>query len=322
MYALRHQIIDVLKNIKHVNYWVLLLMIPLQLLDYDAFARMYGHILKYLKQPVRYRALYRVSLELNFVNHAFPSGGISGISFFGLRLRRYGVKPGTATLLQLMKFILIFLSFQVFLAIGLVALAIGGKANDVMLLVAAVLATFAFVATFVAAYIVGSKERIHTFFVFVTRMINKLLHAVRPRHPETISIAGLEHFLNDMHENYMELRGNFPALRSGFLFALIANLCEIATIYAVYIAFGHWVNIGAVIIAYAIANFAGLVSVLPGGIGIYEALMTATLTAGGVPAALSIPVIVMYRVLSMALQLIPGWILYHRALSRDEDADG
>ena len=82
-----------------------------------------------------------------------------------------------------------------------------------------------------------------------------------------------------------------------------------------YVAFGEWVNIGAIILAYAVANFAGLISVLPGGIGIYEALMTGVLAAAGIPAALSLPVTVMFRVLSTTLQIIPGYYFYHKAVS-------
>jgi uncharacterized protein (TIRG00374 family) len=100
----------------------------------------------------------------------------------------------------------------------------------------------------------------------------------------------------------------------------MANTTEILAVYVVYIAFGHWVNPGAVILAYAVANFAGLISVLPGGVGIYEALMTATLAAAGVPAAVSIPVTVMYRVLNITIQVIPGYFFYHKALHKDDAA--
>jgi uncharacterized protein (TIRG00374 family) len=82
----------------------------------------------------------------------------------------------------------------------------------------------------------------------------------------------------------------------------------------VYIAFDAYVNVGAVILAYAVANFAGLVSVLPGGVGIYEALMTGVLIAAGIPARLSLPVTIMYRVLNTLLQVPPGYALYHRTL--------
>jgi uncharacterized protein (TIRG00374 family) len=72
-----------------------------------------------------------------------------------------------------------------------------------------------------------------------------------------------------------------------------------------------------VIIAYAVANFAGLVSILPGGIGIYEGLMTLVLAASGIPSGVSLPVTVMYRVVNMLVQLPPGYVLYHRALHSD-----
>jgi uncharacterized protein (TIRG00374 family) len=85
-------------------------------------------------------------------------------------------------------------------------------------------------------------------------------------------------------------------------------------VYIVYVAFGHFVNFGAVILAYAVANFAGLVSVLPGGVGVYEGLMTLVLVASGVPSKLSLPVTVMYRVVNTLIQLPPGYVYYHRTL--------
>lgn len=319
IYAIHQQIIDTFKNIKHVNYWALLLMIPLQILDYDVYARMYRDILAHLKQPVKYWPLYRVSLELNFINHAFPSGGVSGISYFGVRLRSFGVKAGTSTLMQLVKFILIFLSFQAVLGFGLLALAIGGKANNIMLLASGILATLTVVATLFLGYVVGSKTRIHHFFTFLTRLVNRLIHMVH-RNPEAINISRVEQALDEMHENYMLLKGNTKLIKWSLFYGLVANICEILTIYVVYVAFGHFVNIGAVIVAYAVANFAGLISVLPGGVGVYEALMAATLVAGGIPAALSIPVILMYRILSMLVQLTPGWYFYHQALRKSGGA--
>src|SRR5438105_10621856 len=99
-----------------------------------------------------------------------------------------------------------------------------------------------------------------------------------------------------------------------FVYMTIANITEVASVYVVYIAFGKLVNVGAVILAYAVANFAGLISVLPAGIGIYEGLMTAVLAATGIPAKLSIPVTLMYRVLNMFIQLTPGYVLYQRAV--------
>ena len=38
---------------------------------------------------------------------------------------------------------------------------------------------------------------------------DKLIHVVRPRHPETISIAGAHKTFDDLHDNYMEFRKHF-----------------------------------------------------------------------------------------------------------------
>ena len=91
----------------------------------------------------------------------------------------------------------------------------------------------------------------------------------------------------------------------------MANFWEIMTIYVVYFAFGDLVNIGAVILAYGVANSAGFISVLPGGIGVYEILMTLTLGATGVSSKLSLPVTIMYRVINSLIQVPLGYFAYH-----------
>ena len=101
--------------------------------------------------------------------------------------------------------------------------------------------------------------------------------------------------------------------------SFVANLTEVLTLYVVFLAFGVWVNPGAIILAYAVANFAGLISFLPAGVGIFEGLMTAVLVATGVPVGVSIPVTVMYRVINMTIQLVPGYILYYRNLHKKLD---
>lgn len=317
IYAVRDQILDTISNFGKVNRYALLLIIPCQLLNYFAYTKMYQGLFRILDHEIRFKRMLRIVTELNFVNTVFPSGGVSGFSYFGVRMKGQGVRTGQATLVQMMRFILVFVSFQVLLLAGLIVLALGGQAGQVTILIAGSLATLLLVGTFMGAYIIGSKRRINHFFTVITRVVNRIIHFARPSHPETISVERVQYMLTDLHENYMLIKKDFGVLRRPLIFALLANIAEVATIYAVYIAFGSWVNPGAVIIAYAIANFAGLISVLPGGVGIYEALMTAVLASAGVPAGVSIPVTIMYRVLNMSLQLPIGYYFYHKAINED-----
>jgi uncharacterized protein (TIRG00374 family) len=316
IYATRSQIGSTFDNLGKVNSWALLLIIPLQALNYYSYANLYRYMLAILDVRVGLGDMYKVALELNFVNNVFPSGGVSSFSYFTVRMKQYNVPTAKSTLIQFMRFILVFISFQILLFVGLLTLAIGGQANDVMILIASSLATLLLGLTLFTAYVVGSKTRINNFLTFITKVVNRLIHVVRPNHPETINISRAQEVFIELHENYVVLKDNYKELKKPLLFALGANITEIATIYVVYIAFGQWVNPGAVIIAYAIANFAGLISVLPGGIGIYEGLTTAVLVAAGIPAGLGLSVTIMYRVLSMTLQVTPGWYLYYRFMHK------
>ena len=314
IYSLRHQIHDVIKNLGRVNTFWLLLMIPLELANYDAYARFYRRIFAIFGVKVSYKSMLKLTFELTFVNHILPSGGVSGISYFSVRMRSEGVSGPKATLAQVLKLFLLFFSFLPLLVLGVFLLALRGHVNNLIILVASSLITLLIVGTFIGIYIIESRSRINVSLTFIAKILNRLIAVVRRKHPETIDIEKAQKNFLELHDNYNTLKDNWRDLKVPFIYMLIANTTEIATLYVVYIAFGRLVNLGAVILAYSIANFAGLISVLPAGIGIYEGLMTGVLAATGIAAALSIPVTIMYRVINMFIQLTPGYLFYQRAL--------
>lgn len=316
IYLVRKDIGNALSDFAKINAIALILMVPLQILNYSAYAHMYQELLSMLgsKQPLK--RMYKIALELNFVNHVFPSGGVSGFSFFTARLKPYGVSTSQSTLTQTLRFMLTFASFVILLFIGLFMLALGGSASNMTILITCSLAFLTVFVIVVGMYVVSSKTRIHSFTQTMTIYVNKVIHILRPKHPETIGLKRVEKVFNETHQNYLLLREKFPQMRGPFFYSMLANVTELSTIYVVYIAYGQFVNPGAVIIAYALANFAGLVAVLPGGIGVYEGLMTAVLISAGVPAGLAISVTVMYRVINMALSLPIGYYFYHKALDK------
>ncbi len=314
IYSLRRQIVDVIANLGRVNSVALLLIIPIELANYDSYARLYRSFFAILGEKVRYWPMFRLTLELNFVNHILPSGGVSGISYFALRARSFGISGAKSTLSQVMKLFLLYVSFQPLLVLGVFFLALRGHTNNLIILVASSLVTLLVVGTLIGVYIIDSRSRINSFLTFITRLINGLIHIFRPSRPETFHIERAQKVFSELHDNYMIIKNRWRELKTPFIYMLIANITEVAALYVVYIAFGKLVNVGAVILAYAVANFAGLISVLPAGIGIYEGLMTAVLVATGIPAEVSIPVTVMYRVVNMFIQLTPGYVLYQNAL--------
>jgi len=318
IYAIRDELAQTIDNLTRVNAWALLLMIPIEAIDYHAQARLYQRLFAVVGNKLKYWYLLALSLELNFVNHVFPSGGVTGISYFSIKVghKEEDISNAKGTLIQLMKLALTFVSFEALLIIGVISLAVVGRINELSLLVAGMLSTVMVALTLLFVYIVGSKQRINAFFGAITRWVNKVLHRVLKKGPETINMDSARKVFDDFHDNYHLIMSHWTELKAPFAYAFIANVAEVMAIYVVFVAFGHVVNIGAVILAYGVANFAGLISVLPGGIGIYEALMVGVLAIAGVPAAVSLPAIIMYRVINTIIQLPPGYYFYHKSLSR------
>ncbi|MCA1807624.1 MAG: flippase-like domain-containing protein [Actinobacteria bacterium] len=314
-YSIRDEIMATIANLRSATLWPIIAIVPLAFLNHFVLGKLYQSVFRILGDRFRTRSMIRLSLELNFVNLVFPSAGVSGFSYLGIRMKGEEIEPGKSALVQAMRFTMLFISFQLLLGVGLLLLSLVGRVNNFVILVAASLSTLLFVGTILVGFIVSSKQRINGFFTGLTKVTNRLIQIVRPKHPETINIKRVEKVFTDLHNNYKLIRSNITELRRPILFAFASNVTEITSVYLAFTAFGATVNPGAIIIAYAVANFAGVLSILPGGIGVYEGLMTGVLVATGVPVAVSLPAIVTFRVVSMLSQVPAGYYFYQKNLT-------
>jgi len=264
--------------------------------------------------------MYSIALELNFVNHVFPSGGVSGFSYLSLRLRQSGISTAKSTLAQILRFALTFVSFLGILLIGMFILAMRRQTSPLTILVGSSIAFLTVFGVIIGVYIISSDKRIKAFTGWLPKALNRVISVFRKGNKDTINISRVERTMTDLHNNYVLLSKDPKSLKRPLMWALLINITDLVTIYTVYIAFGSWINPGALILAYAVANFAGLVAILPGGVGIYEGLMTATLASGGVDKALALSATVVYRVLNMLYFLPVGFYFYRRALKHPYSA--
>ena len=132
-----------------------------------------------------------------------------------------------------------------------------------------------------------------------------------------IKITKVERLLAEIHIDYRKIVNNPQRLLLPSLWALLANIFEVATIYIVFVAFGVFLNPGALIVAYALANFAGLIAVLPGGIGAYEPLMIAILIACGVNQEIAIGGTIVYRIINM-LAFTPVGLFFYWMVGKNQ----
>jgi uncharacterized protein (TIRG00374 family) len=313
------QIQEGIKQMRGAKYSIIALMIPLQVLNFFAIGKLYQSYFKNQGYLLSTKLMLKVALELNFVNNIFPSGGVAGFSYIGVRMRKQGIPVATTTLAQGMRFILTFISFLILLFLGMFLLSFGSgtSGGGLALFIGLSIAFLTLFMTLFVFFIVSSDKRIKTFTAFLPKVLNSLFNKFNHK-TNTINVSKIERLFGELHKDYVVISKDWGRLKKPFAWALVINLSEVATVYLAYIAIGQLVNPGAVILAYAVASFAGLIAIFPGGIGVYEALMTAVLASAGVPKALALSATLIYRIFTMMIFIPIGFVLYQLALRRGD----
>ena len=317
IYFSRHELTHAWELLERVNIWILLLLVPGQLLVYYAGGEM---IFSYLRakhsiERVSPLELARMSLEMNFVNHVLPSGGVSGISYMTWRLGKLGVTPGRATMSQVVRFATQFAALIALIALSVVIVTVDGNVNRWIILVSSILVSGMVGVILGCMYLMSSTKRITAFGNWLVRFTNRLVARVsfgRRRH--LLAQDRVEVFFTEMHHDYLALRQDKGMLMKPFLWGIVFTVADVALFVITFWALGEAVNPAPILIAYGVAALAGFFVVTPGGAGAYEAIMVAFLAVAGVGGSVAIAGIVLTRVILLLGTIIFGYVFYQLAL--------
>jgi len=309
----RHEIVRAFHLLDRVNIWILLLIIPVQLLSYYATG---GMIFSYLRskgnlKDTSHWAITRMALELNFVNHIIPSGGAAGFSYLGWVLSRHGVSPGRATMAQIVRFTIGFASFIVVLLVAVAALTYDHHVNRTVIIITSSLAAAALLLIVLSIYIIGNKKRLEGFSAWLTRTINRVVSFVtRGRKHDTLKLATIEPFFVQLHEDFEQIRADKRILIKPFIWGLVMSVCDVALLSIAFLSLGFWVNPATLAVAFGVSGAASIFSVTPGGAGVYEAIMITFLASAGVHPAEAIAGTLLARVSLLLGTIVFGYVFY------------
>jgi len=313
----RHELLRAWELLGRVNVWILLLLIPAQLLVYYAGAEMMFSYLRAKKsiEKVSGLSLARMALEMNFVNHILPSGGVSGVSYMSWRLGKYGVSSSRAIMAQVVRFAMGFVAFMVLLAVAVLVVTIDGSINRWMILMSSILVTSMVGAIIAAIYLLSSRTRVIAFAAWLTHRVNNIVRKVTfGRKKSVLKHKQVEVFFEEMHNDFVALRHDKAILVKPFLWGLLLTLADVSLFLITFWALGAAVNPAPILIAYGVAAIAGFFVVTPGGAGAYEAIMVAFLAVAGLEQGTAIAGIVLTRVILLLGTIILGYLFYQLAL--------
>lgn len=296
-----------------VDLWILALLIPVQFLSYYATG---GMIFSYLRSKGNLKEqshwfTTRLALELNFVNHILPSGGAAGFSYLAWILSKFKVSVSRSTMSQIIRFVMTFVSFVVLLVVAIIVLAFTGHLDRITIFIAIGLAAAAIGGIFILVWLIKSNERLRNFSAWLTKTINRFIRWItRGKKRKIVKEELFLEFFGGLHDDYLAIRRDRKTLVMPFIWAIIANILDVALIWISFWALGFAVDPALLFVAFGVASIAGAVSVTPGGAGVYEAVMVAFLASSGISPEVAIAGTLLARVTLLGGTIAFGYVFY------------
>ena len=81
-------------------------------------------------------------------------------------------------------------------------------------------------------------------------------------------------------------------------------------LWCTFAAFGYTIGLGHLLVGFVVAYSIGTLAPTPGGLGAVEGIMIALYVSFGVPSAIAVAVVLVYRIINFWLPIPPGFVAY------------
>ena len=308
------------QTLLNANIYYVLLLPVIQVINYSFIGEYYRRMFSRFSTKISRARSWGVVAAMNFVNQILPSGGLSGITYlaYGFKSR---VDTGKTTLIQLGRYIF---SFGAYALLGPIALLLvmfadntdelNGILTDFLRDPIAVSVFLAFIALgLLVASAVFWKGANRSIARFIAHFINFVKVKIL-RFKDPFKFTFIKKIMAEFHEG-MDLvsKEGWGILRPA-VFMLFSSLAEISIVYVSFLAVNSSPPIEVVFLSFVAANIAGVISVVPGDVGVHEAVMIIVLSAFGVSEAVAISATLLYRVFNKFIFLPIGFYFYAKIL--------
>lgn len=294
LYKHRQEMVQV-QTILHSGQWgFFVLALLLQLCFYLCQAYMYKEIIGVcLSLP--FWEIFSLTLNSNTTNKLIPSGGVSGLFAFMDRAKDKGVASELSILSNMWFYILDYLSFLLIVWWGAVYYSMYVGMHTIQVIAVAI---FSAIILLVSIFLVWVMRNMH--FIegwlernrsrrFIRRLYNPLHRIIKQ--------------MRLLKERWLSMKA---AILHSFLAALLMQLFDLFILYLCFIIVRYPVHWGMVVAGFGLASVLAMVSMVPQGIGIYEASMTWVYIQMGVPFSVAVTVALLYRAVTFWFAIVPG----------------
>jgi Mg2+-importing ATPase len=276
--------------------WLLLALL-LQGLTYFAEGENWRVVVRAAGVPISPLLTFRLALAKLFVDQAIPSAGLSGTVVIARALSQRHVPTPVVTSAVVIDLTSYYFAYIAALGVALVIALASGRASPLVLTLGALVIV---AGTLIVAAVLAVAARSVPRLERLTRRVPLLRDALR-------LLAKADPRLT--HRVRLHLFAT--------LWQLVTILCDALSMWLLLRALGVHASLPLVFASFMGASVLRTVSVLPAGLGPFEAASVATLTLADVPVTAALSATLLFRVLTLLLPLIPGMLLARSALMRD-----
>jgi len=308
----RGELEQLARVLRHADWLLLIFAVIAQAFFQLNEATIYWVMYRILGYRPPMSRVLQLTLAASFVNRMAPSAGLSGTTLFAERMSRRGIPAGRTVTVNVARYMLDYGAFLVVLGFGMLYLA--GHHELTRLEVKAALAFGALTLSGlgVGVVLVSRRDVLARFAAWIGRALGGIARRLHPK--RALTQAGTAELVEEVLSAVALLaraRGQTLAL---LVMAFFIHIFDLLSLVIVFAAVGRLPHLGVMIAGYGLAYLAGFVSLVPSGLGVFEASMTAVYVSLGIPLATAAVVTLIYRLVSLWLPLLVGYVEFHLVL--------
>jgi uncharacterized protein (TIRG00374 family) len=313
---------EMLDVVKSANFLLIPVALVIEALSMVFICRLYYEVLKMGGGGISFPRMSLIYMSAYAFGHVVP-GGNAGTLYLNYReMRREGVSKGLTVKTLGVSYIVYSAALVVLLVAGLLLSLSGERLPTAYNIAAISIAAGAILFTCLCVY-VARRPRI------VQSIARGMLSAAHHMHiMRKVGEKETEERVMDLHGYLLDIFGNRGNLLRAGTYGLGFWIMDYLCLYVVFLAIGHPINPGILLVSYTIADIAGSLPLTPAGLGVFEVTLGATLYAFGYGAEILATGILGFRFFSFWLCTAAGGACYlvlrlqRRRERRDNEVGG
>jgi glycosyltransferase 2 family protein len=307
LYNYRDQLTEVLTVLRQGLWYYILAAALILFVNVYVQTSLYSSIYHIFGIPSEKRRILPLYLVTYFVTVAAPSGGLSAMLPFLQYARRGEVGMGRIIIANLVRTILWYSTFGLFLALGMIYLFLAHSLEWYELSAALVIfaADLGMVSALLLAWI--APRLLERVMNVISHLLERLFGLLR--RPPPLTDRQLKAFAHDLNRAPALMRVvGWRRLLAPIGWAFLNEACNLLMLYLIARAFNFSPSFAILVTVYSISILFYIVSPTPGGIGFVEGSMILVMTTLDVPQHLATVITLAYRGLAFWGPFMLGFI--------------